>query len=407
MTRFVRECIRAVAIIVSICLVVPGVTASPVNAGANTTIGANVTVKDTDTAANASVRANSSVQTPNSSRPMTVSPVWADVGGGEEDGENEEDTPTETPPGPPGGDPTKTSTATNTRTQTPTPTPTQTPTATPTETPTATQTPTTTETPTESLDVDMIGNSLNVRSHTPTTTPTETPRERTTETLETEPNTSTTEAGECPYCERQDNQEQRVPLPSIPPRLVVGGAALAGVSYLVYARAVVAEVLRRIVSIVGFHRDDLPEDDKRREIVNAIENNPGKTLPDLAREMDIPRTTLDNDLSSLLDAGLIDDEKDRGRRRYYPAGFDAEIARKLVSVHENEAKQSVLDAIQGTDGTTPSEIADEIGRDISTVSHHLDQLEADGLIERDQNGRAVRVSLNDAWAGAIAHFLSE
>lgn len=94
-----------------------------------------------------------------------------------------------------------------------------------------------------------------------------------------------------------------------------------------------------------------------------------------------------------------------GRRRYYP-GDSSEIARKLIAVNEHDGQKDVLDAVlDGGEETTVSGIAKTIDRDASTVSHHLNRLESDALVERSRDGRTVTISLNEAWTDAIKEFL--
>ncbi len=49
----------------------------------------------------------------------------------------------------------------------------------------------------------------------------------------------------------------------------------------------------------------------------------------------------------------------------------------------------MLDAVARREPASVGELADELGRDPSTVTHHLKRLEEDGLVERERDGRAV------------------
>jgi len=59
----------------------------------------------------------------------------------------------------------------------------------------------------------------------------------------------------------------------------------------------------------------------------------------------------------------------------------------------DDATASVLDAIARLGAASVSDLADEIGRDPSTISHHLQRLEEDGIIVRERDGRAVMNTL--------------
>jgi DNA-binding transcriptional ArsR family regulator len=49
----------------------------------------------------------------------------------------------------------------------------------------------------------------------------------------------------------------------------------------------------------------------------------------------------------------------------------------------------VVDTPSRLGGASVSELADELGRDPSTVTHHLQRLDADDMVVREREGRAV------------------
>jgi DNA-binding MarR family transcriptional regulator len=53
----------------------------------------------------------------------------------------------------------------------------------------------------------------------------------------------------------------------------------------------------------------------------------------------------------------------------------------------------VLAAIERHEPASLSGLADAVDRAPSTMSHHLDRLEADGLVVRERDGDALRVRL--------------
>jgi DNA-binding MarR family transcriptional regulator len=61
----------------------------------------------------------------------------------------------------------------------------------------------------------------------------------------------------------------------------------------------------------------------------------------------------------------------------------------------------VLDALSRLGGSSVSELADELERHPSTVTHHLQRLEEDGLVVREREGRAVVTRLSAQTRAAL------
>lgn len=164
---------------------------------------------------------------------------------------------------------------------------------------------------------------------------------------------------------------------------------------------------------LGYHKhdDDSPLANERRQMLfEYIANHPGQTVYDMARETDIPRSTVRYHAGILSREGLFTHEKRYGRRRYFATtaehtadGNTQEVKRSLVHARKNESRAAVLDAIHDHDGqATVTTLADDLDRTAQTISHHLNRLEEDNLITRTREGRATYISLTDH-----AHVLSE
>ncbi|SEO39597.1 Helix-turn-helix domain-containing protein [Halogranum amylolyticum] len=133
------------------------------------------------------------------------------------------------------------------------------------------------------------------------------------------------------------------------------------------------------------------ENDTRRRIYEAVERAPGTYVARLVERTSIPRSTVRYHLRVLADAGLVTSEAVRGKQRYVASGDDADAT--LAAAYTDEATATLLDALRRTMPVTVSELADEIDRTPGTVSHHLDRLESEGLVERERVGNAVMNTL--------------
>jgi DNA-binding transcriptional ArsR family regulator len=96
----------------------------------------------------------------------------------------------------------------------------------------------------------------------------------------------------------------------------------------------------------------------------------------------------------LVDAGLLERLPDSSRNRLVPADMDTEA---VVTV--DGTRRDLLRALHEHGPVTGSDLAARLGLSKSTVSYHLERLETDGLIERDQSGRTVT---NDVTPTATA-----
>ena len=89
--------------------------------------------------------------------------------------------------------------------------------------------------------------------------------------------------------------------------------------------------------------------------------------------------------------GLVSGAKLRGKRRFYPAYAEGI---ELAAALNDESTASIIDALTRLGASSVSDLADDLGRDPSTISHHLQRLEDDEVIAREREGRAVMNKLS-------------
>ncbi len=128
--------------------------------------------------------------------------------------------------------------------------------------------------------------------------------------------------------------------------------------------------------------------DGRRAVYEEIEATPGVYLSRVAERADVPLSTTRYHVRVLADENLVTSAKIRGKRRYFPVEPDDDSV-ELQSALSERATARVLEALADVGPIPVGRLADELDRDPSTVSHHLDRLADDGLVERERDGRAV------------------
>ncbi|MFQ3318535.1 MAG: putative transcriptional regulator [Natronomonas sp.] len=140
------------------------------------------------------------------------------------------------------------------------------------------------------------------------------------------------------------------------------------------------------------HDDSDPlEHEAREQVYEIVNDEPGSYLSEVSEEADLPLSTARHHIKVLEREGLVSGTKLRGKRRYYPAYAEGI---ELAAALNDEATASIIDAIARLGAASVSDLADELGRDPSTISHHLQRLETDDIITRERDGRAVMNTLS-------------
>ncbi|SEV84788.1 winged helix-turn-helix transcriptional regulator [Natrinema salifodinae] len=183
------------------------------------------------------------------------------------------------------------------------------------------------------------------------------------------------------------------------------GASTATASWLGQAREL--DALRRagsdlwkLLPIFRYSRyddSDPLEHDRRRAVYEAIRDEPGAYLSQLSDRTGVPLSTVRHHVRVLEEEDLVTDSKVNGKRRYFLEEADAELQAALAE----PAKRDVLEALADLGRAHNGRLADELGRDPSTISHHLSALEEDGLVVREKDGRAIVNELPPAVEAAL------
>jgi len=212
------------------------------------------------------------------------------------------------------------------------------------------------------------------------------------------------------------------PIPGVPPTgvaLGVGALAAAavvrqgtmasstgllgstGTAIRAPGREILDHLLRLAVLLRYSRHDDSDplEHETRAAVFEAMEDDPGIYLSEVGDRADIPLSTARHHIRVLEREDVVTSTKVHGKRRFYPDRVDGAVVRSALEQGPTEA---ILNALARTGPTTVTEIADEVGRDSSTITHHLQRLEDDGLVDRERDGQSVINRLAPQSRAALA-----
>lgn len=134
-------------------------------------------------------------------------------------------------------------------------------------------------------------------------------------------------------------------------------------------------------------------DGTRGAVYDAIERSPGSYPAKIHERTGIPTSTVRYHCRQLVRDGAAKATRIRGKRRLYPIDVDR---LELAAALEDDATAAILEAVERMEPVTGTELAEELDRSHSTVSYHLSQLAADGLVDREREGCAVVTCLDPA-----------
>jgi len=129
----------------------------------------------------------------------------------------------------------------------------------------------------------------------------------------------------------------------------------------------------------------------RTDIENAVADAPGVHFNELVRDTAYAPGQVQYHVRALVDAGALAREELFGRTHYYPPAYDA-FQRRVLALVRRETTRDVLLAALDDDSNRPEAVADRVGVARSTLEHHVSNLQAAGVVEKERDGRG-RVTL--------------
>lgn len=138
-----------------------------------------------------------------------------------------------------------------------------------------------------------------------------------------------------------------------------------------------------LASLAGEEGESPPDLDRRDAIRAYVSATPGVHFSKLRDDLDLGTGETQYHVRRLADSGHIESRKDGDYRRLFPAGrFDA-FERRTLGYLRRTTPRGMLLRLLATPGITPSEMADELDVSRGAISNWAGELEAAGLLTRD------------------------
>jgi DNA-binding transcriptional ArsR family regulator len=139
-----------------------------------------------------------------------------------------------------------------------------------------------------------------------------------------------------------------------------------------------------------YDRADLPDNENRRAIYDAVSDAPGGDVGTIADRVDLSPSTVRYHTRMLAREDVLRTEKHLGKRRLYPTAVTTDGIGAALS---DDSTAPLLQALQPDAELTVSELSEKLDRAPSTISYHVSRLEDQGVLNRDRHGESVLVSL--------------
>ncbi len=135
----------------------------------------------------------------------------------------------------------------------------------------------------------------------------------------------------------------------------------------------------------------------RRNIFETIKKQPGICIRELERTLKLAIGELTYHLPILLNANLIQEERDGYFRRFFPLDIN-DKEKNIISALRSDAVKKVVPLLLSKERVTQKDVSEALSISISTAKWHLDRLEKNSLVERKKKGKTIYFSLKDKEA---------
>ncbi|MFC7020085.1 MULTISPECIES: winged helix-turn-helix transcriptional regulator [Haloarcula] len=134
--------------------------------------------------------------------------------------------------------------------------------------------------------------------------------------------------------------------------------------------------------------DSGSDSDAPDAIAGYVSANPGTHFSKLRDDLKLGTGEAQHHLHRLENERVVASRKDGDYRRYFPAGQFSETEQVTLGYLRRETPRGMLVALLRNPAVTASELASELGVSRPTISNYAGELEAAGLLSRD-DGYAV------------------
>jgi predicted transcriptional regulator len=141
-------------------------------------------------------------------------------------------------------------------------------------------------------------------------------------------------------------------------------------------------------------KDEILENEKRRNIYAVIETNPGVHLRELQRILNMPLATVDYHLSYMIRKGIVFGEKTNHYMRYYIKPLEPEDRKILHALRQERMREIVL-IILANKKVKYQFLSDYLKLPRSTLSFYLKYLVDYNILERSKIGYENIYTIHD------------
>lgn len=150
------------------------------------------------------------------------------------------------------------------------------------------------------------------------------------------------------------------------------------------------------------------ENDKRKEILDYISENPGRSFEEIASKMNINRDSLRYHIKRLRQGNYVVIENTDNSKRIFPNhGTFSGLERKIISMCRNPMRIKIIALIAKYPGIRNVDLKEELGISRSAVSWHIGKLENSGLLSCRKSGTARHYYIKSGLEKIIAENLPE
>lgn len=168
----------------------------------------------------------------------------------------------------------------------------------------------------------------------------------------------------------------------------VAGSALVVVAGALAWRALSALVPAAVPLFSRIERDRLLDNPVRARVHEAVAQEPGLSLSDVAARAGIAWGTAVHHLSRLESNGLLVSTSRGGHRRFFVANTPAAAQRSAVAVVLHPTARRIAELVARRPGIDQSGICQALDLNNPAASKHLGRFEAQGLVLSQRSGRS-------------------
>ena len=142
-------------------------------------------------------------------------------------------------------------------------------------------------------------------------------------------------------------------------------------------------------------KEEVLENPLRDDILQVVQDQPGISASELGRRLDCGWGTLVYHLTVLERMQLVSSAREGRHKRFFAQGRINYSDKGAVGLLANPAARTILDAVRSTPGVIQKDLSERLGLAAGTIAWHVERLEAEGLVVREEDGRSVRYFPSD------------